>query len=272
MKILLLLALAYGALVLIMYSVQSFLVFPGARLPSRPLDHPVMPERMVLEPETGVALHGMIYAPKDGRDGDAKELLIGFGGNAQDADELGQDLTWRFPAMHVAVFHYRGFGPSSGRPSEQALFADALSIYDRLQARLMPERVFAYGVSLGSGVAAYLASERNLDGAFLITPYDSIVAVAKDSYPWLPVDLLMKHRFPSIDLLRGQATPIAIIAAEQDQVVKPARTEVLRTAIGNLVFDQTIRGAGHADIYGMPGFDKAVGAALDALNAAEPVN
>lgn len=265
MKIVLFLALAYGALVLFMYGAQTFLVFPGTRLPSRPLDHPFAPERLVLKPTGEVALQGMLFAPETSS---TNGLLIGFGGNAQDADDLGQDLAKRFPSLHIAVFHYRGYGPSSGQPSEQALLADALTIYDTLEARLKPPAIFAYGVSLGSGVAAFLVAQRRLDGAFLITPYDSIEAVAKANYPWLPVGLLLKHRFPSVDFLRSTTTPIAVIAAEQDQVIAPERTDALRTAISNLVFDQTIEGAGHASLYGMPAFDRAIEQAFEALKEA----
>ncbi|MGI9449731.1 MAG: alpha/beta hydrolase [Geminicoccaceae bacterium] len=249
-----------------MYGAQTFLVFPGTRLPNRPLDHPFTPERLVLKPGSDVELHGMLFAPRGERSGG---LVIGFGGNAQDADELGQDLAGRFPDLHVSVFHYRGYGPSSGKPSEQAVLADALTVHDMLKARLEPEKTFAYGVSLGSGVAAYLAQKRDLDGAFLITPYDSIEAVAKDHYPWLPVGLFLKHRFPSTEFLRGHSTPIAIVAAEQDEVVKPDRTDGLRAVVPRLVFDRTIEGATHVDLYDRTSFEDAVREAFQALSKGE---
>ncbi|MGI9494323.1 MAG: alpha/beta hydrolase [Geminicoccaceae bacterium] len=245
-----------------MYGAQTFLVFPGTRLPNRPLDHPFTPERMVLEQGSNIELHGMLFPPREEH---PKGLLLGFGGNAQDADELGQDLAARFPDLHLAVFHYRGYGPSSGKPGEQAVLADALAIHDMLETRLKPEKTFAYGVSLGSGVAAYLAHKRDLDGAFLITPYDSIEAVAKDHYPWLPVDLFLKHRFPSTEFLRDSSTPIAVIAAELDEVVKPDRTDHLRAAIPKLVFDRTIEGASHVDLYDRSSFDDSVREAFEAL-------
>jgi len=263
MKILLFLALAYSALVLLMYGAQTFLVFPGTRLASRPLDHPFTPERLVVDATNDSELHGMLFAPKTER---SEGLLVGFGGNAQDADELGQDLATRFGSLHVAVFHYRGYGPSSGKPSEKALLADALTVHDMLKTRLKPEKIFAYGVSLGTGVAAYLAHKRDLDGVFLITPYDSIKAVAKDHYPWLPVGLFLKHRFPSTDFLRDNPTPIAIIAAELDQVVKPDRTNSLRAVIPNLIFDRTIESASHVDLYDKPAFGDAISDAFKIFN------
>ena len=126
-----------------------------------------------------------------------------------------------FPDLHVAVFHYRGYGPSTGRPSEAALLADALAIHDDLRARLQPQRIYAIGISLGSAVAACLSQQRALAGVLLITPFDSIEAIAKESYFWVPVGLLLRHRFPTIEFMAGNATPVAVIAAEQDRVVRP---------------------------------------------------
>ena len=220
---------------------------------------------MVIQPESDVSLAGMLFAPKGNRP--SEELLIGFGGNAQDAEVLGQELASTFADMNVAVFHYRGYGESTGQPGEAALFADALAIHDRLVSDLSPKMVYALGTSLGSGVAGYLSKERSLDGAILVTPYDSIEAVAKEAYPWLPVGLLLKHRFNTVDAMDGNSTPVAIIAAEQDQVIKPERTTILRSAIENLVFDQTIEGSGHADIYAMPAYSNALRAALNTFRS-----
>ncbi len=265
MKYLIFLVFGYGSLVALMYGAQTYLVFPGTRLPSRPLDHPLTPKRLVLEPEDGVRLHGILFEP---RRAVSEGLVIGFGGNAQDADAFGQELAMRFADRHVAVFHYRGYGPSTGKPTEAALLADSLAIHDRLVDRLRPKTILAFGVSLGSGVAAYLSKARALDGILLVTPYDSIEAIARAAYPWLPVGLLLKHRFRTVDFMRGNRTPVAIIASANDQVVAPARTDALRSAIANLVFDRTIAGAGHADLYALPAYDDAVEAALEALMAA----
>lgn len=266
MKFLLFLALGYGAVVALMYGAQSSLIFPGTRLPSRPLDHPLLPERLVIEREEDVRLAGMLFAPERGRPSEG--LLIGFGGNAQDAEVLGQELAGTFRQRHVAVFHYRGYGESTGQPSERALFSDAGAIHDHLIKRLSPKAVHALGISLGSGVAGWLSSERALDGAVLVTPYDSIEAVARQAYPWLPVGLLLNHRFRTVDVMAANRTPVAIIAAENDRVIALARTDALREVIERLVFDRTIEGAGHADIYAMPAYQEALLAALDALKAA----
>lgn len=265
MKALLFLALGYGSVVALMYSAQTSLIFPGTRLPSRPLEQPFQPKRMVIEPEEGVRLAGMMFEPSENRPSEG--LLIAFGGNAQDAEILGQELAATFPDMHVAVFHYRGYGESSGKPGEVALFADALAIHDHLVGDLAPTSVFALGISLGSGIAGQLSKERALDGILLVTPYDSIEAVAQQAYPWLPVSLFLKHRFRAVDAMAGNRTPVAIIAAKSDKLIKPERTRALRISLENLVFDRTIAG-GHAEIYATPAYRDALHAALATLKTA----
>jgi alpha-beta hydrolase superfamily lysophospholipase len=230
------------------------------------LDSPREPQRLELPVGDGATLHGMWFA---GARPDA-DVLIGFGGNAQDAEGLGQDIASDFPDLNVVVFHYRGFGPSTGRPSEAALLADAVTIYDTIAARISAPRVYAVGISLGSAVAAYLSKERPLAGVLLITPFDSVEAIAKENYFWVPVGLLLRHRFPSATFMTGNATPAAVIAAAEDRVVKPRRTKALTARLENLVFEATVQGAGHETLYQLPAYATTLQAAFRALRDAAP--
>jgi alpha/beta superfamily hydrolase len=264
MSLIALLALGYVGVVGLLYVMQGWLIFPGAHLPSQRLDSPRAPERIELRTDDGASLKGMLFAGAH-RDAD---LLIGFGGNAQDAEVLGQDLAADFPGLDIVVFHYRGFGPSTGKPSEDALLADALTIYDAMVARLRPARTFAIGVSLGSAVAAHLSQRRPLGGVLLITPFDSVEAVARESYFWVPVGLLLRHRFPSLEFMRGNPTPVAVIAAAEDRVVKPRRTQALIAELDNLVFQATLPGADHNTLYHVPAYATTLQAAFGALRNA----
>ncbi|HEX5079935.1 MAG TPA: hypothetical protein VFV80_12355, partial [Geminicoccaceae bacterium] len=166
--------------------------------------------------------------------------------------------------------HYRGYGPSTGQPSEAALFADALGIYDAMQRRLRPARTFAVGISLGSGVATYLSRQRPLAGILLVTPFDSIEAIAREAYFWVPVRLLLQDRFASVEHMQGNDTPVAMIAAEGDHVVRPQRTAALRNRIANLVFERSLAGAAHATIYELPAYAATFREAFEALERASP--
>jgi alpha-beta hydrolase superfamily lysophospholipase len=263
MKLIAIVGLGYAGIVGALYFAQTWLLFPGASLPSQRLDRPRAPERLELASGDGATLHGMLF--RVDRDAD---LLIGFGGNAQDAEFLAQALAADFPDLHVGVFHYRGYGPSTGRPSEAALLADALTVHDALIERLRPRRTYAVGVSLGSAVAAYLSKQRPIAGIVLITPFDSIEAIAKASYFWVPVGLLLRHRFRTVEFMAENPTPVAVIAAEHDRVVAPERTQALVRRLRNLVFHEVLGGARHSTLYELPAYERALEEALAAVRRA----
>jgi hypothetical protein len=98
-------------------------------------------------------------------------------------------------------------------------------------------------------------------GLILVTPFDSLEALARDLYWWAPVGLLLRHRMPTIDFMRGSPVPTALVVAERDSIVPARRSMALRPAIANLVFEGAID-AGHDDLYGHPAFAAAMREAL----------
>jgi uncharacterized protein len=174
-----------------------------------------------------------------------------------------------YPGSEVLAFHYRGYAPSAGRPSGEALVADAPLIHDLAAARFPGRPIVAVGFSIGSGVAASLAQRRPLAGMILVTPFDSLSSVAAGHFRWLPVRWLFRHDLPAADWLRGSKVPVAIIAAQRDTLVAPARTESLRRAVPNLVFDRTIAGEDHNSIYQSPAFRDAMQDAMERMAASK---
>ena len=128
--------------------------------------------------------------------------------------------------------------------------------------RLHPKRVIAVGFSIGSGIAAQLAATRKVDGLILVTPFDSLRAVAQSLYPWLPIGPIFAHEIDAAAALDQTRVPVAIIAAQHDEIVPTERTDALRRRLSNLVFDRTIAGAGHNDIYARSDFQEAMREAL----------
>src|SRR5271163_2203686 len=183
--------------------------------------------------------------------------LLGFGGNAWNAKATALTLHRLFPDRDAVAFHYRGYAPSNGRPSAQALMSDSLAIFDSLRQGQIEEPIVAVGFSIGSGVAAYLARHRPVAGLILVTPFDSLEALAQDLYWWAPTGLLLRHRLPTLEFVRHSATPTALIIAERDTLVPARRSTPLRRSIRNLVFECCIN-AGHNDIYDHPAFAPAM--------------
>ena len=242
------------------------LIFPThAVAPADPL--PPGAERLSVDAPGGVKLHGVHIPPADGSTG-PRTLVIGFGGNAWNGENVASFLHQLYPEADVVAFHYRGYRPSTGRPSADALVEDAPLALDLAIERVKSERVVAVGFSIGSGVAASLARSGALDGLILVTPFDSLKSVARDLYPWVPgLTFAFRHELDAAGFLKGTQVPTAIIAAERDEIVPASRTEALRRQVPNLVFDRTIGGAGHNDIYARSDFHQAMREALETVLA-----
>jgi pimeloyl-ACP methyl ester carboxylesterase len=253
--------LIYLIIAAILFFAQTALIFPGANVaPAGP--PPPGTERLELAAAAGHVLRG-VHIPPTERSSAPSLLIIGFAGNASNAADAAEFLHGMFPEADVAAFHYRGYMPSTGETGASALQEDALLVHDFLRARLHPGRTVAVGMSIGSGVAAYLAGHRPLDGLILVTPFDSLAALSADHYPWLPVRVLLRHSMEPIEDLRASRVPVAILSGGVDTTVPPARTEALRRALSNLVFSRTFPRSGHNDIYDDPGFRPAIREALD---------
>jgi uncharacterized protein len=255
-------ALLYAGLVFVTALFQTRMLFPAQMAAANRPPLPSSAKRFELMTPDGERLVGTQLGSSSG----AKPLLLGFGGNAWNADAVALTLHGLFPEHEVVAFHYRGYPPSSGAPSAKALFADALTIFDHLQQE-RPRTVVAIGFSIGSGVAAHLARQRTVAGLILVTPFDSLKALAQEHFSWAPTGLLLRHYMPTVDLVKDRPTPTALVIAGRDTIVPARRSEPLRSAIPNLVLDRTIADVGHNDLYQHPAFAAAVREAVAAFEA-----
>lgn len=259
LKLLMVAALTYGAVVTAVYVMQTQVFFPTSSVqPAGRL--PASAERLEIVSPSGHSLRGL-YIPA-AAPGPKRLVVLGFGGNAWNANDAAMYLHNLYPAAEIVTFHYRGYTPSGGRPSTAAFIADAPLVHDFVRGRFGGTAIVAVGFSIGSGIVASLASQRPLDGAILVTPFDSLAAVAAAQYPWLPMRLLLRHRLDAAADLREVRIPVAIIAAGRDKVIPDIRTAALQRVVPNLVFARTIAGAGHNDIYHNPLFHEAMREAL----------
>lgn len=261
------LAAVYIVVVLLMALAQDWLLFPRWAMAPSPVTLPTSAKRLSITLASGDELAGLLL-PAEERPPEGAALVLGFGGNAWDADLLAAHLHSLFPRRDVVTFHYRGYSPSTGRPSAQVLLDDAVRVHDEIAAALEPARIVAVGLSLGTGPAAHLATQRPLAGVILVTPFDSLAALAGDLYPWLPARLLLRHRMEIAGELGNTSAPVAVIAAGQDKIVPPRRTEALRRSLDELVLDLVVPGAGHNDIYDRPEYAGAMREALALMEAA----
>jgi pimeloyl-ACP methyl ester carboxylesterase len=165
------------------------------------------------------------------------------------------------PDHALFLMHYRGYGGSTGGPSEKAINSDAAALFRTVHAQ--HSEVALMGRSLGSGVAIRLASENPASRLVLVTPYDSVEEIAAAQYPYLPVRLLLLDRYQSWKYAPQIRIPTTIIAARNDEVIPRASTEKLLSRFPAGVASMTvIEGVGHDDIGTRSEYLKSIQTAL----------
>lgn len=207
------LLLIYSLLCLFLYLYQRQLLFIVQNDPVQ------ISEKEIVIKNDDINLHGYILNP------DAPKALVYFGGNAEMAADSIPVYTGLMPELSIYLIDYRGYGLSEGSPSERALFEDGLRIYDHIAT--MHESIFLLGRSLGTGVATYVASKRQIDKLVLVTPFDSITNIAANRYSIFPVALLIRDPFESWKYAMDVKAETIIFKAESDHIVPHPHTDAL---------------------------------------------
>jgi pimeloyl-ACP methyl ester carboxylesterase len=246
-------AVAYILIVALLYLLQRNLLF----YPVSASDG--IQEEAIFFKNDDVLLHGWILNRGQ------KKALIYFGGNSENITNNIDQFKKLFKDYTIYLVNYRGYGESQGKPTQKGLFSDAISIYD--QILVQHSSISLMGRSLGSGVAVYLASKRDIEQLFLLTPFDSVAEIAQTHYPYFPSRYLVKDRFDSATYATNIETPTLIITAEFDQVIPVKHAEKLRDQFTRArVSYQLIVGAEHNNITSFPDYRQVIQAFIEAYN------
>jgi fermentation-respiration switch protein FrsA (DUF1100 family) len=156
------------------------------------------------------------YAPPRG----AMPLILYFQGNGGGLDLRAHRFgTLAAAGCGILALNYRGFGGSSGTPTEEGLLRDADAAYAFGAARYSPERIVLWGESLGTGVAVALAAKQPVARVLLESPYTSTADIAAATYWFMPVRLLMHDQFRSDIRIVKVTSPVMILHGARDTVV-----------------------------------------------------
>ncbi|MDX2480010.1 MAG: alpha/beta hydrolase [Desulfuromusa sp.] len=246
LKIVLVIIIMFAAM---LYFRQDGMIFLGAKLSSNSLKEFIkhFPRSEIrITAADGTELHGWyLQANGDG----PTPLLIYFGGNAENIAHMLLEQN-HFKGYSLLLMSYRGYGLSGGKPSQKALCGDALFLYDHFSSKpeIDASRILLMGRSLGSGVAVHLASNRIVERVILVSPFDSMMALAKEFYPWVPVSLLLKHPFDSLSLAPSIKVPLLTIIGSRDSIIAPQRSKVLVQAWGGKTQLVEIEGVDHNEL------------------------
>jgi fermentation-respiration switch protein FrsA (DUF1100 family) len=179
----------------------------------------------------------------------ATTVLV-FNGNAGNRSYRA-DIARRLSAEGLAVllFDYRGYGGNAGSPTEQGLALDAKAARDYVLTRpdVDASRIAYFGESLGSGVAVRLAVDHPPRALILRSPFTSFVDVGRVHYGWLPVGLLLRDRYPSLDRIQQIRSPLLVIAGSNDTIIPVTQSRRLFDAAREPKRLVIIEGADHND-------------------------
>jgi len=239
------LAAMYVFILATMFVLEPKLVFPAPRLDLAWLSQEAAlsgAEEVSLSTPDGQELYGW-WMP-----GEGPRTVLFFSGNAT---SVGLDpmsyARWKNEGLSVLHVNYRGYPGSTGAPSEEGLRTDALTAWNWLRERHAAQDIILVGQSLGGGVAIGLAAQESPGGLVLLATYSTAVQVARDSYPWLPVGLLMRNRFESTALAPQVRCPTVIVHGRQDTLIGTHHPPTLAAAFENPPDLYWVEGAGHND-------------------------
>ncbi|MCR9141115.1 MAG: alpha/beta hydrolase [bacterium] len=235
--------LSYAALNAYVYSIQDQLTYhPIRRHAYAPADYGLSVQEHRVPTPTGERLHAWyLPAAEESPDESSSFVLLYSHGNAGNLSHNLRSLRQLHQlGISVFIYDYRGYGESTGIPDEAGLYADAHAALDYLRntLKIPAERVLYFGRSLGGAMAVDLAARRPARALILESTFTSAVDVGAEVYWFLPVSLLARNRFESLERLRthalkdvnGEDLPVLIIHGRQDRLVPFAHAERLHAA------------------------------------------
>ena len=242
--------LAYLALVALLWWQQDAMVFPGAGRGDRgvPLQSPPAVVTWLGAAPARTRLATVRQAAP-------RAVVLYFGGNGEDLYSCVQQLAQLLPyGVDGLAAEYPGYGGSPGRPSVDTFLATAEAALAAAQAHAAERQLplVVVGSSLGTFAAVHAASRGGVARLLLRAPPSRLVASAKHGYPWLPVELLLRHRFDSLAKAASVPCPVLVVHGDRDDVVPPALGEELARALPQARF-LLVPGYGHNDLDLGPG-------------------
>lgn len=206
-------------------------------------------EEIFLDTEDGARLNALHFKVDN-----PKGVVLYFHGNAGDLSRWGTVVSM-FPRIgyDAIVMDYRTYGKSKGKLSQEALLEDARKFYNYTLERYEESDILLYGRSLGSGLVCHLASQNKPKMVLLESPYYSLRSIAKQRFPFLPVDWLLRYHLDSNEYVKEINSPIAIFHGSDDKVIPLESGKALFESIpyAQKVFF-TIQGGHHNDLDQFP--------------------
>ncbi len=225
-------AAVYLGLGLYLYVFQARYVYfpelPSRQVDATPADIGLAFDAVTLNTADGEALAGW-FVPASAARGTLL-YLHGNGGNI--GHRLDQIEVFHRLGLDVFIIDYRGYGASSGKPSEEGTYRDALAAWNWLtqEKRLAPERIVLFGESLGGSIAAWLAARQAPAGLIIYASFTSVPEMAQALYPMFPAARLVRYRYDTRAALGKVNCPVLILHSPEDEIIPFSHGQALLEA------------------------------------------
>lgn len=221
LRLVLMLALAYGALLLMLYLFQPRMLFlpgvPGRGLIATPQHIGLEFRDVEFDTEDGEILHGW-WLPHASPRG---TLLFQHGNAGNISHRLDSLRIFHELGLNVFIYDYRGYGQSSGSPSEMGVYRDARAAWRWLvdEAGVEPSSIVLFGRSMGGAVASRLAAEVDAAGLIVESTFTSVPEIGAELYWWLPVRLLARLEFNAAQSIAQADLPVLVVHSPEDEII-----------------------------------------------------
>jgi hypothetical protein len=211
-------ALTYLGLAVMIYFQQDGMIYvPEKTITHNPNNIGLAYEEVSVRTKDGLSISGWYIPAKN-----EKAVILFCHGNAGNiSSRLDSISIFNNLSLSVLIFDYRGYGKSGGRPSEAGTYLDAEAAWDYLVnvKKIPPGRIIVYGRSLGGAVAAEIALRRSPAALIVESGFTSVPDLGQKIYPWLPVRLISKFHYATIDKIGTIKCPKLIIHSRKDDIV-----------------------------------------------------
>lgn len=199
---------------------------------------PQLCEMLSVVSDDGKELEGVVYSPLH-----AKKTVLFFAGRSHDAVGLISKLSLSYPNTRIITFNYRSYGKSEGQISEKNLLNDGVKIAQLVQKHY--GNFYLFGFSLGSSIAAYVASQHKTQGLILVGAFDSIRSLAKSKfYP----SFIFRYKFATGESVRDVEAETYLFASVDDTITYIGSARELKKRIKNLVYYKELQNLTHKEL------------------------
>ena len=254
-------AIIYGIVGCLLYYLQEKLIFHPIPISANSTYHFTQPFREVnITMDAQKNTHMVQFMVNDSL---KKGIVLYFHGNRENVNHYAE-FAVNFTRNHYEVWmpDYPGFGKSTGNLSEQTLYEESLQVYKLARTKYAPEQIIIYGKSLGTGIAAQLASIRDCKRLILETPYYNFTSIIRKICWMYPLSSLLHYQFPTNQYLTKVTAPISIIHGTDDGVISYGNASRLKEVLKKNDEFITIEGGSHTNLNSYPLLQKKLDSLL----------